>query len=101
MDLYVSWSSEGSVGCAIRAATDELRWAENLWFVDYRIQRKPHALPATTTTTSRHQFHGNSCRFTEVREGDTDWNVNSDPDIFMFVYDLNDKVDEYFQNQQK
>ena len=65
------------------------------------IQRKPHALPATTATTSRHQFHGNGCRFTEVREGDTGWNVDFDPDIFIFVYDLNDKVDEYFQNQQK
>lgn len=88
--------SPGTVGCAIRAATNQLEWAENLWYVDYRIRRSPvSALSPTSLATSRYQFHGHGCKFTEVRESDTDWELDHIRDIFEFLHELNDKVDEY------
>ncbi|KAK4034713.1 hypothetical protein C8A01DRAFT_38817 [Parachaetomium inaequale] len=96
LDPYDSWASPGTIGCVIRAATNQLDWAENLWFVDYRIRRHPGAL---LTTTNRHQFHGNGCKFTEVREGDTDWKVNHSKSIFKFLEELVEKV-EYFCHRE-
>ena len=38
-ELYCnSWSIKGPLGCAIKAATDQTEWAENLWFIDFRIR---------------------------------------------------------------
>ena len=90
-----SWASLGTIGYAIRAATNQLEWAENLWFVDYRIRRSPGAL---TTTTSRYQFHGNDCKSTEVRDGDMNWELDHTRDIFKFLEELDEQVDEYFHD---
>jgi hypothetical protein len=92
LDYWSDWVSPKSIGCAIRAATDQLHWAKKLWFVDYRIRRRPDALP---TTTGRHQFYGHGCTFTEVREGDADWEVDHSKNIFRFLEELYKQVLEY------
>ncbi|KAK4151615.1 hypothetical protein C8A00DRAFT_35707 [Chaetomidium leptoderma] len=94
-----SWASPGTIGFAIRAATDHLSWAENLWFVDYRIRRRPGGV--LPTAGSRRQFHGNGCKFTEVQKGDAGWELNNldwERDIFDFLEELWDRVNEYFHD---
>jgi hypothetical protein len=118
---WASWASPGTIGFAIRAATDGLSWAENLWFVDYRIRRSPRGVLSTATAGGRRQFHGDGCRFTEVQKGDAGWELNNPDgtevqkgdagweldsadgdglrDIFDFLKDaLWERVDEYFQD---
>lgn len=92
-----SWASPGTIGFAICAATEDLSWAENLWFVDYRIRRSPGGVPPPAG--SRRQFHGNGCRSTEVQKGDAGWELNNldwDRDIFDFLEELWDRVNDYF-----
>jgi hypothetical protein len=97
MDSYDSWASPGTIGCAIRAATDQLDWAENLWFVDYRIRPSPVS-GTPSTTTSRYQFHGGGCKFTEVRQDDIGWELDHTRpgNVFRFLEELKEKVDAYF-----
>jgi len=79
------WGTEKPVGCAIQAATDDLDWVDNLWFVDHRIRRRPGA---PSSTAKRHEFWGNGCKFTEVRESDNEWEFSHDNDIWEFLDDL-------------
>ncbi len=95
----ISWYSDGPAAFAVRAATDHLEWAENLWFVDYRIRRSLGVVQPMME--SRRQFHGNGCKFTEVRDGDAGWELGSARDIFdLFLSDLWDQVDEYFRGRE-
>jgi hypothetical protein len=87
-----AWFSPGTVGCAIRAATDQLYWAENLWFVDYRIRRRSGM---SRSTASRYRFQGNGCTFTEVREGDMDWELDHTQDVFRFLEELREATRLY------
>lgn len=73
----------GTVGFAIRAATGQLEWAENLWFVDYRIRRR---LP--TATSGRRTFYGNGCKFSEVRDGDIKWELDHSENVFKFLEEV-------------
>jgi hypothetical protein len=100
MDSEVSWASPGTIGCAIRAATDQLDWAENLWFVDYRIRPSPVSGNTPPTTTSRYHFHGSGCKFTEVRPDDMGWELDHTRpgDVFRFLEELEEKVGEYFDD---
>ncbi|KAI1777492.1 hypothetical protein F4818DRAFT_457321 [Hypoxylon cercidicola] len=91
------WSSSGTLGFASRAAADDVEWAENLWFVDYRIRRRPNALPMTT---KRETFNGNGCKFTEVREGDMDWQIDPSRNVFDFLRSLQEAVDDHCLEQQ-
>lgn len=94
-----SCGSEGLIGLAIREATDQLDWAKNLWFVDYRIRRRQgDAFPATKT--SRHEFYGDGCRFTEVQEGDANWELPKDRNVFEFLTELFGVVKEYFEDNE-
>lgn len=50
----------------------------NLYFIDYRIKRRPGTRPGPGTSRgdrqgSRAVFDGNGCRFVEVRCADTEW----------------------------
>jgi hypothetical protein len=74
-EFHGGW--EGKEGqSVVRAASGELSWARNLWFVNYHITRKTGA-PPVTYRRDRHQyrrrFYGNGYTFTEVRPYDTDW----------------------------
>ncbi|KAI9709711.1 MAG: hypothetical protein M1820_003113 [Bogoriella megaspora] len=98
MDCDTHWANEGTLACAIRAATDQTDWAENLWFIDYRIRRRPNRCTAVWRTTEfRHQFHGNGCRFTEVQSGDPEWKIDRECDIFHFLDNLDELVSEYMR----
>lgn len=89
--------SQRTMNFAIRAASDQLLRAKTLWFVDYRIRRRPDIVPATE---GRHQFYGNGCRFTDVREGDSGWDLDHVGDVFRFVAEQWQlKVDEYFASR--
>ncbi len=90
------FASGGTLGFSICTAID-LRWAENLWLVDYRIRRKRAACP---TPSSRHQFQGNGCRFTEVQEGDAEWELDATRDVFIFLEELWKQVDEYYRERE-
>ena len=95
---YMSWGSKGTLGCAIRAATNQFEFAENLWFIDFRIRRRPHdCTVAEDTTEFRHQFDGNGCRFTEVRSDDSGWDFDHECNIFDFLDLLSGAVDDYFR----
>ncbi len=93
----VSWEGPGTIGSAITAAA-AARWAEILWFVDARIKRSPKT--ALSTTEGRHQFYGDGCRFTEVREGDQGWELDNNADVFRFLVELWWKVDDYLRDEE-
>ncbi len=95
---YKSVWSDGAIGWAMRAATDHLEWAENLWFVDYRIRRSPDGVQPMVE--GRRQFHGNGCRLTEVRDGDAGWKLDHDGDVIDFLRELWYEVDDFFRQRE-
>ncbi|RYP07841.1 hypothetical protein DL765_008994 [Monosporascus sp. GIB2] len=40
-EIGSSCYAKGALGCVSRATTNEASWVENLWFIDYRIRRRP------------------------------------------------------------
>lgn len=71
-DIWGKW--EGKKGQSIvKAASGELWWARNLWFINYDITRRRGA--PVRNRNHRHRFYGNGYVFTEVRQCDTDWYV--------------------------
>ncbi|KAI5861648.1 hypothetical protein GGS23DRAFT_575989 [Durotheca rogersii] len=82
----------GPLRCIATAVSFETHWVNNLWFIDYRIRRRP----GSTLNEKRHVFYANSCRYVQVRETDTDWELATEPDIFEFLVDLNESLEEYF-----
>ncbi|RYP11641.1 hypothetical protein DL767_011118 [Monosporascus sp. MG133] len=80
--------AKGALGCVSRATTNENSWVENLWFIDYRIRRRPEE---SLLVDKRHIFHGAGCRYVEVQSYDPgwDWNQRYEPDnVFSFDLDL-------------
>ncbi|KAI1504880.1 hypothetical protein F5X99DRAFT_431944 [Biscogniauxia marginata] len=82
----------GPLRCIATAASFDTYWIKNLWFIDYRIRRRS----GSTLNEKRHVFYANSCRYVEVKETDTDWELATEPDIFEFLFDLDESLEEYF-----
>lgn len=59
---------------------DGLQWIRRFWFIDYRIRRRQGA---SRLGHDVQQFHGNGCKFVEVKPDDKDWERLVDGDIFV------------------
>ncbi|RYP76641.1 hypothetical protein DL769_003601 [Monosporascus sp. CRB-8-3] len=96
-EIGSSCYAKGALGCVSRATTNETSWVENLWFIDYRIRRRPEeSLPVD----KRRIFYGVGCRYIEVQQYDPgwDWNLYAGPgNVFTFDLDLYEDLREYYK----
>ncbi|KAK3934233.1 hypothetical protein QBC46DRAFT_400381 [Diplogelasinospora grovesii] len=87
---YPHVDEKGPLRCISRAASN-LCNAGALWFIDYRIHRRPGTIPEA----NRNEFYGNSCKYVEVLPSDTSWEM--DDSIFWFLKCLDDLLEEYYE----
>ncbi|KAI0026126.1 hypothetical protein F4780DRAFT_8877 [Xylariomycetidae sp. FL0641] len=75
------------------AVVDDLHWSDNLWFIDYSLARCGESPRTMDESEDRAVFHGNGCRFVEVRRDDPGWNGGKRP-VFDFIDELMEFQDD-------